>query len=136
VVDLVCSDPGLCQRLLSPNERPQDACLERLGYALLRIVADVEGGYRQECYPRGDCDLACPVRLPLRGVGQRGVPLLDQDRAVFYEVVEDAARSTYDACEWLFVHMDRKIRLMLKQTVQATDESPASRHDDSPVHDV
>src|SRR5207247_6776196 len=64
------------------------------------------------------------------------IPLRGQDVAVFLRIVEDPAGAAHDAGHGILVEVDGKAGLLLQQHVEAADQRPASRHHDTPIHDV
>src|ERR1043165_1846228 len=64
------------------------------------------------------------------------VVLGGQDGPVLLFVIEDTAGAANHAGERIFVHMNRKVRLLAEQQVETADERAAAGHDDASIDDI
>src|SRR5688572_1116520 len=62
--------------------------------------------------------------------------LLNEDRSVLHEVVEDPSGTSHDARERLLVDMDGEVRFVLQQAIEPADQRASARHDDAAIDDV
>src|SRR5262245_16362077 len=80
---------------------------------------------------------ATSMRLLKRAARATSLPSSGaEDGPVLLFVVEDPARPSHHARQWIFIHLNRQTRLLPQQQIETANERAAARHDDAAVDDV